>query len=134
MLLEEVNCTHQGTYDFFYLPIDFKNSCNVGYGFISFLQTEANSESDTDTSASTSTGANIHSFVSRFSGSKWKLFNSEKVCDVTWARIQSKHAMVVRFQNSSLLEKHNVYRPLLFHSDGPSKGEPEPFPLGSRYN
>lgn len=26
-----------------------------------------------------------------------------------------------------------MYRPLLFYSTGPNIGQPEPFPLGSRY-
>ncbi len=40
--------------------------------------------------------------------------------------------MIIRFQNSSLLEKDNEYRPLLFYSSGPEKGKSEPFPTGQK--
>ena len=116
MLLEEVNINHKGTYDFFYLPIDFKNKCNVGYCFINFLEPKY-----------------IQPFIEEFNGQRWKSFNSEKVCAVSYARIQGKGAMVARFQNSSLLEKDGEYRPLLFISSGPDKGTPEPFPSNVNY-
>lgn len=114
-VLEEINVNHSGLYDFFYLPIDFKNRCNVGYAFINFIDAR-----------------DVAAFFEEFSGSRWKNFNSEKICAVTFARIQGKASMITRFQNSSLLEKDDEYRPLLFSSSGPNKGRPEPFPLGSR--
>lgn len=111
MLLAEINQRHRGQYDFFYLPIDFKNKCNMGYAFINFMEAHS-----------------IISFYREFDGQKWTNFNSEKVCAISYARLQGKQAMIARFQNSSLLEKHESYRPLVFVSSGPNRGRPEHFP------
>uniref|UniRef100_A0AAV1UE18 Mei2-like C-terminal RNA recognition motif domain-containing protein n=1 Tax=Peronospora matthiolae TaxID=2874970 RepID=A0AAV1UE18_9STRA len=111
MLLTEINRNHRGGYDFFYLPIDFKNKCNMGYAFINFIE-----------------AAHIKAFHQEFDGQKWTNFNSEKVCAISYARLQGKQAMIARFQNSSLLEKHESYRPLVFGSFGSNRGKPEPFP------
>ena len=71
MLLATIDEEFRGTYDFFYLPIDFKNKCNVGYAFINLLRPET-----------------IVPLAQRFNRKKWERFNSEKVCHITYARIQ----------------------------------------------
>nr|CCA21771.1 conserved hypothetical protein [Albugo laibachii Nc14] len=110
MLLNEINRHHHGRYDFFYLPIDFKNKCNMGYAFLNFMEPSA-----------------IISFHQEFNQQKWSNFNSEKVCAISYARLQGKKAMIARFQNSSLLDKHESYRPLVFVSHGPNRGKLESF-------
>ncbi|ONK66720.1 uncharacterized protein A4U43_C06F11260 [Asparagus officinalis] len=97
MLLAAIDETHKGTYDFVYLPIDFKNKCNVGYAFINMVSS-----------------SHIVSFYQTFNGKKWEKFNSEKVASLAYARIQGKAALVSHFQNSSLMNEDKRCRPILF--------------------
>eukprot|EP00246_Nothoceros_aenigmaticus_P017010 TRINITY_DN802_c0_g1_i1.p1 TRINITY_DN802_c0_g1~~TRINITY_DN802_c0_g1_i1.p1 ORF type:complete len:1055 (+),score=193.45 TRINITY_DN802_c0_g1_i1:452-3166(+) len=113
MLLAAIDEHHRGTYDFLYLPIDFKNKCNVGYAFINMIAP-----------------SRIVPFYQAFNGKKWEKFNSEKVASLAYARIQGKAALVAHFQNSSLMNEDKRCRPILFHSEGPHVGDQEPFPVG----
>ena len=72
----------------------------------------------------------IPPLVQRFNAKKWEKFNSEKVCHISYARIQGKQALVTHFQNSSLMHEDKRCRPVLFHIDGPLAGDQEPFPVG----
>ncbi|WIA33756.1 hypothetical protein OEZ86_006871 [Tetradesmus obliquus] len=113
MLLQTIEEQFKGTFDFFYLPIDFKNKCNVGYAFINMLQPQF-----------------IPPLVARFNNKRWDKFNSEKVCNISYGRIQGRAALISHFQNSSLMHEDKRCRPVLFISEGPDAGEPEPFPMG----
>jgi hypothetical protein len=202
--LQTIEEQFKGTFDFFYLPIDFKNKCNVGYAFINMLSPQY-----------------IPPLVARFNNKRWDKFNSEKVsflafpcsfglcllfqvfsmlgcmqqhgvaaidpgyvhcqvcvtrqltglspalvrnrtnsnsltayiicvvmhvcaflptcnvfvlplqvCNISYGRIQGRAALISHFQNSSLMHEDKRCRPVLFISEGPDAGEPEPFPMG----
>ncbi|CAK81305.1 unnamed protein product (macronuclear) [Paramecium tetraurelia] len=96
MLLENFDINHKDNYDFFYLPIDFTNKCNVGYAFINFLDSKF-----------------IPKFFLEFQGRKWKLFNSDKICEITYARIQGVEQLQGHFQYSTIMqEKDNRLKPI----------------------
>ena len=70
MMIDEFDKKFKKKYDFFYLPIDFQNLCNVGYAFINFIQ-----------------AATIREFFLEYNGKKWRKFNSNKICAITYAWI-----------------------------------------------
>ena len=65
MMLELLNKDFSETFDFFYLPIDFKNNCNLGYAFVNFKKAEDSLR-----------------FYRQYHMKKWIQFNSKKVYDV----------------------------------------------------
>ena len=96
MLLESINKNHSYTFDFMYLPIDFKNKCNVGYAFINFIDCRY-----------------IPSFYKEFDCKKWEKFNSEKICALSYARIQGRHNLEKHFQSSSIMAQEHSMRPII---------------------
>ena len=109
---DAIDKEHKGLYDFFYLPIDYSNKCNVGYAFVNFIDPQS-----------------IVAFCRYFNGRGWPDFNSTKICQITYARVQGKHEMINRFRNSNIMrQRDQSLHPLVFYSAGKSKGEPEPFP------
>jgi hypothetical protein len=114
MLVKQLSLEFCGEFNFMYLPIDFKNKCNVGYCFINFRTPEACSR-----------------FVAQFHGVDVRKclpgLNSRKVAEVTPARVQGMMENVNRLRNSPVmnqLQEHPEWMPLIFDENG----ELEPFP------
>ncbi|KAJ1969482.1 hypothetical protein IWQ62_000592 [Dispira parvispora] len=83
MLLDLINKTHFGQFDFFYLRMDFANHCNCGYAFINFTDPRS-----------------VVTLADRLVGKKWERFNSDKVCAIRYADNQGKASLIERFRNS----------------------------------
>ena len=85
-LLREINTNHMGKYDFLYLPIDFENKANVGYAFINFIHPLF-----------------IIEFYKEYLSRKWSKFNSNKKCDLKYARIQGIDLLENHFRSSTVM-------------------------------
>ena len=98
MLLKKIDKKFKNIYDFFYLPIDLKNKCNVGYAFINFINP-----------------VYILKFYEEFNGQHWEKFKSEKICQLAYARIQGHQALLMHFRSYNNMFQQNVkVRPLIF--------------------
>ncbi|KAL4420998.1 hypothetical protein ABPG77_001317 [Micractinium sp. CCAP 211/92] len=86
-----------GTFDFFYLPIDFRNKCNLGYCFVNFLDAAVAGRLYRD-----------------FHQKRWEEYNSKKVCEVTYGRVQGREALVSHFRASKFPSDDIEFMPLVF--------------------
>jgi hypothetical protein len=84
LLTDELNVNYKDKYDLIYLPIDSINLCNLGFGFINFT-------------------FNMHiiSFYDEYYGKKWLKFNSEKHCELAYAKIQGKESLLKHVKQNS---------------------------------
>jgi hypothetical protein len=116
MLVKQLEQEWKGEFDFVYLPIDFKNRCNVGYAFINFRSIEA-----------------CEAFVIKFNGVEVHTclpgLNSRKVTEVTPARVQGFEDNVQRLRNSPVMRElahHPEWMPLIFDECGVQLPFPAP--------
>jgi hypothetical protein len=103
--LDEINVLFKNKYDLFYLPIDYNNKCNLGFAFINFVDS-----------------FHIILFYEIYRGKKWKRFNSEKICELLYAKIQGKKELISHFEKGKVLNfESEDKRPLILPT-------PEPLP------
>ncbi|ESQ28508.1 hypothetical protein EUTSA_v10018362mg [Eutrema salsugineum] len=97
-IINEGNNTPMSSYDFLYLPIDFSNKCNVGYGFVNMTTPEA-----------------VWRLYKAFHKKQWRVFKSKKICAVTYARVQGIESLKEHFKNARLPgAEMEQYMPVLF--------------------
>ncbi|KAF3337380.1 terminal ear1 [Carex littledalei] len=103
-------------YDFVYLPIDFSNKCNVGYGFVNLTSPQA-----------------AFRLYKAFHKQPWEVFNSRKICQVTYARLQGLEALKEHFKNSKFACDNDEYMPVVFSPPRDGKQSlTEPVAIGGR--
>jgi len=99
-LLQEINkAGFEGTYDFFYLPMDTQNRTNVGYAFINFVSPEE-----------------LERFTMLFAGYSFEDHASQKVARVSLAHIQGFIENVRHFSHRAVSQSRNSqYRPVVIY-------------------
>ena len=80
LLLNIINQNFRGTYDLFILPTDSNRYKNFGYAFINFTNSYF-----------------IPYFYFIFNGKMWSSTNSQKVCEITYSKIQGKSNLVSHY-------------------------------------
>ncbi|CAL4972562.1 unnamed protein product [Urochloa decumbens] len=103
------------SYDFVYLPIDFNNKCNVGYGFVNLTSPEA-----------------AVRLYKAFHKQPWEVYNSRKICQVTYARVQGLEALKDHFKNSKFPCDSDEYLPVAFSPPRDGNVLTEPAPIVGR--
>uniref|UniRef100_A0A5B7C6H2 RRM domain-containing protein n=1 Tax=Davidia involucrata TaxID=16924 RepID=A0A5B7C6H2_DAVIN len=105
------------SFDFVYLPIDFINKCNVGYGFVNMTSPQA-----------------TWRLYKAFHLQNWEVFNSRKICEVTYARLQGVEALKEHFKNSKFPCEAEEYMPVVFSPPRDGRHLTEPIPIVGRAN
>ena len=101
--LEEINGNFKDTYDIFYLPIDYINKCNLGFAFINFVEP-----------------LHIIYFYELYTGKRWKKFNSDKICELLYAKFQGKKELIAHFEKGKVLSFDSEdKRPLILPTPNP---------------
>jgi hypothetical protein len=77
LLIKELNENFQNKYDIVYLPQDYINNSNLGFGFINFVNP-----------------LHIILFYQEFVNKKWNYFNSKKRCNLAYSKYQGKNELI----------------------------------------
>ena len=77
LLLKELNHNFENKFDIVYLPQDYINNSNLGFGFINFVNP-----------------MHLILFYEEFVNKKWNFFNSKKRCNLAYSKYQGKNELI----------------------------------------
>ena len=77
LLLKELNINFENKFDIVYLPQDYINNSNLGFGFINFVNP-----------------FHLVLFYEEFINKKWNFFNSKKRCNLAYSKYQGKNELI----------------------------------------
>ena len=86
MMTTEINSLCEFKYDFFYLPIDPRSKCNMGYAFINFTSPIYALE-----------------FFAEFNQRKWDNFKSIKITQVIFGKMQGLDKLKNHFDGKKVM-------------------------------
>ena len=98
ILLNIIDQNFKGTYDIFILPTDANGHKNFGYSFINFTCSYY-----------------IPYFYFLFHGKKWSNTNSQKMCEITYSKIQGRYNLLSHY--SSKIIFHNEEARKIYNSE-----------------
>jgi len=85
------------TYDFLYLPKDFRNGAGLGYAFINFVDAKY-----------------TVILYDKFHNKRWDEHNSRKVCEITYGRVQGRDNLINHFKSAKFPSNDSEYLPLIY--------------------
>jgi protein phosphatase 1 regulatory subunit 42 len=92
-LIDELNEDFKGKFDILYLPLDKSNHCNLGFGFINFLDP-----------------IHIIHFYDEYRGKRWQKFNSDKICELANAKFQGRNELMAHIDKNCLTKSEaNIF-------------------------
>ena len=94
LLLQMINENFKEAYDLFILPTDANGYKNFGYSFINFTSSYY-----------------IPYFYFLFNNKKWPSTNSQKICEITYSKIQGRSSLLSHYQ-SKIIFKNNELKKL----------------------
>lgn len=91
LLISTIDQNFKGTYDLFILPTDGNKNKNFGYSFINFTYSYF-----------------IPYFYYMFNGKKWSSTNSQKICEITYSKVQGRENLIGHYPNKIIYRNEVV--------------------------
>jgi hypothetical protein len=91
LLIKTIDKNFKSTYDLFILPTDVNRYKNFGYAFLNFT-----------------CSYHIPYFYFLFNGKKWGSTNSQKICEITYSKIQGRNNLLAHYSNKIIFRNDDV--------------------------